>query len=108
MRLLPIALLCLVATPACATITCNAERYVFGNHHFPSHDEAMAQCLKEEASMTHAETGAYEHGTGCHDVGAVGEHDGWRYGRVATAVIARESGETYTFEGLWMCKPVAD
>jgi hypothetical protein len=108
MRRLPIFLLCLSAFPAFASTPCTGERYVFGNHRFPSHEEAMAQCLRDEAEMTHADTGLYERAGGCHDIGETGRHEGWTYGRVAVDVVARDSGEPYTFEGLWMCKPVAD
>lgn len=108
MRLFPAALLCLSASPAFAATHCSDERYVFGNHHFPSHDEALAQCRQDEAEMTHAETGTYERMTSCHDVGETGQHDGWTYGRVAVDVVARATGEAFSFEGLWMCKPVVD
>lgn len=102
------ALLGLVAMPAAAATQCGTERYVFGNHNFPSHEEALAQCRREEAEMTNGETGTYERGGGCHDIGETGEHEGWIYGRVALDVVARDSGDPYTFEGLWMCKPVAE
>jgi hypothetical protein len=108
MRRLLAFLLCLSLSPVYAATRCTDERYVFGNHRFPSHAEALAQCSRDEAEMTHAETGTYERGGGCHDVGDTGTHDGWTYGRVAVDVVARDSGEPYTFEGLWMCKAVVD
>ncbi|UPG94420.1 hypothetical protein [Luteibacter aegosomatissinici] len=102
------AALCLTATNATAATQCSAERYVFGNHNFPSHEEALVQCQREEAEMTNAETGTYERAGGCHDIGETSQHEGWTYGRVALDVVARDSGDPYTFEGLWMCKPVAE
>ncbi|QWT19629.1 hypothetical protein KPL74_18005 [Bacillus sp. NP157] len=104
--ILGVPFLLLAGVPAAfAGTTCSAERYTFGNHAFPSHDEAMALCRQEEAQMTDAATGTYEHAAGCHDVGEQGTHGDWRYGRIALDVVARDSGEPYTFEGLWMCKP---
>lgn len=108
MRLLA-ALLLVGAVPLShAGTACTEERYVAGTHTFPTHDEAMAQCQQDEAVMTHAETGAYERVSGCHDEGDTGTHGEWRTGRVAMDVVARESGEPYTFEGLWLCKPEVD
>ncbi|MGA7440456.1 MAG: hypothetical protein WBW32_20220 [Luteibacter sp.] len=106
MRRITAFLLSLSVSPVFAATQCTDERYEFGNHRFPSHEEAMAQCVRDEAEMTSAETGTYEHSAGCHDIGETGEHEGWTYGRVAVEVVARDSGEPYTFEGLWMCKPV--
>jgi len=105
MRRFTAFLLSACAAPAFAATACTDERYVFGNHRFPSHEEALAECTRDEAEMTNAETGNYERGGGCRDIGETGQHDGWTYGRVAVDVVARDSGEPYTFEGLWMCKP---
>jgi len=33
-------------------------------------------------------------------------HGEWQHGRIAVDVVERESGDAYTFEALWMCKPL--
>lgn len=99
--------LAVTGTPAFAeSLTCTSERYNAGGHTMPSYAEAMAQCIANETAMTHPQSGAYRRLRSCHDVGARGSHGVWQHGRVAVDVIDRISGDRYTFEGLWMCKPV--
>lgn len=91
-----------------AAVECGEERFVSGNHTLPSHDEAMAQCREQESAMTDPVTGAYTSSRMCHDEGDPGQRGPWRYGRVAVDVVTKDGGETHTFEGLWMCKPVEE
>jgi len=97
------------ATPAFAdSLACTNERFVTGKQTMPSYDEAMAECIAQESAMTHPESGAFEKLRSCHDIGPQGSHGPWRHGRIAVDVLERSSRARYTFEGLWMCKPVAE
>ncbi len=97
------------ATPAFAeSPACTGERFTAGKHTLPSHDEAMVECIVQESAMTSPESGAFEPLWSCPDTGPQGSHGPWRHGRVALDVLERSSGERYTFEALWMCKPVAE
>jgi hypothetical protein len=97
------------ATPAFAgSLACTSERFVTGRQTMPSYDEAMAECIAQESTMTNPESGAFEKLQSCHDIGPQGSHGPWHHGRIAVDVLERSSGDRYTFEGLWMCKPVAE
>jgi hypothetical protein len=97
------------ATPAFAeSPACTGERFTTGTHTLPSYDEAMAECIAQESAMTNPESGAFEPLRSCHDIGPQGSHGPWRHGRIAVDVLDRSSRDRYTFEGLWMCKPVAE
>lgn len=91
-----------------AAVECGEERFVSGDHTLPSHDEAMAKCREQAAAMTDPVTGTYTATHACHDEGDPGQRGPWRYGRVAVDVVTRDGGDSYTFEGLWMCKPVEE
>lgn len=90
------------------TPDCTSDHFTSGTHTLPSYDEAMAECKAQESAMTHPTSGAFELLRSCHDVGPRGNHGPWHHGRIAVDVIARNSGDRYTFEGLWMCKPIAE
>jgi hypothetical protein len=97
------------ASPAFAeSPACTSERFVTGKHTMPSYDEAMAECVAQEAAMTNPESGEFEKLRSCHDIGRQGSHGPWRHGRIAVDVLERSSRARYTFEGMWMCKPVAE
>ena len=106
-----IALLIVIAitTPAFArSLTCSSERFTTGKRTMPSHDEAMAECIAQETAMTNPESGAFKALRSCHEVGPMGNHGPWLHGRIGVDVVERSSGDRYSFEGLWMCKPVAE
>jgi hypothetical protein len=97
------------ATPAFAgSPGCTSERFLAGTHAMPGYDEAMAECMAQESAMTHPTAGAFAPLRSCHDIGPQGSHGPWRHGRIALDVLERSSGDRYTFEGLWMCKPIAE
>jgi hypothetical protein len=97
------------ATPALsASPVCSSEHFRTGELTLPSYDEAMAECVAQESALTHPELGAFAPLRSCHDTGSQGSHGPWRHGRIAVDVLERSSGDRYTFEGLWMCKPVAE
>jgi hypothetical protein len=87
-------------------MTCAKDRFVAGERVLPSYDEALLQCREEERSMTHPDSGPFEARRACHDVSSPGTHGDWQYGRIAMDVVDRHSGDAYTFETLWMCKPM--
>jgi hypothetical protein len=98
-----------VASPAFAqSLTCSSERFTAGKRTMPSYDEAMAECMAQETAMTNPESGAFSALRSCHEIGSKGNHGPWLHGRIGVDVVERSSGERYTFEGLWMCKPVAE
>lgn len=109
---LPITLVValLAFTPVFAiAVECGEERFVSGSHTLPSRDEAMALCREQEAAMTSAATGSYASARHCHDEGEPGRHGPWHHGRVGMDVVTRDGGgDKYTFEGLWMCKSLAE
>ena len=88
-----------------ATMSCAEERFVAGERTLPSYDEAFLRCREEERSMTDPETGDFEMAHACYEVTSPGEYGDWQYGRIALDVVERHSGDAYTFETLWMCKP---
>jgi hypothetical protein len=97
------------ATPAFAgSLTCTSERFITGKQTMPGYEEAMAECIAQELAMTNPQSGAFEILRSCHDIGPQGSHGPWRHGRIAVDVLERSSRDRYTFEGLWMCKPVAE
>ncbi|HVI57210.1 MAG TPA: hypothetical protein VM621_19375 [Luteibacter sp.] len=97
------------ATPAfCASPVCTGDHFKTGKLTLPNYDEAMAECIAQESAMTHPELGAFEAVRSCHDIGPTKNHGPWLHGRVGVDVVERRSGDRYTFEGLWMCKPVAE
>jgi hypothetical protein len=97
------------ATPAfCESPACTSEHFRTGKLTLPSYDEAMAECIAQESSMTNAESGTFEPLSSCHDIGLRGNHGPWMHGRIGVDVVDRSSGDRYMFEGLWMCKPVAE
>ena len=97
-----------ITTPSFAqSLTCSSERFTTGRRTMPSYDEAMAECIAQETAMTNPESGAFKPLRSCHDIGAQGNHGPWLHGRIGVDVVERSSGDPYTFEGLWMCKPVA-
>lgn len=100
--------LALASTAAAHTapVDCADERFVAGDRSLPTHAEALAQCRDEELAMTDPRTGAFEAQRSCYDVTPPGMHGDWRHGRIAVDVVERRSGDAYTFEALWMCKPV--
>jgi hypothetical protein len=99
----------ITATPAFAqSPACTSERFTAGKHTLPTYDEAMADCIAQESAMTNPQSGAFKPLRSCHDIGPQGSHGPWRHGRIAVDVLERSSGDRYTFEGLWMCKPVAE
>lgn len=105
-----VSIFAIVATaPAlAAVITCADEHYIAGERSLPTHDEALEQCREEELAMTDPTSGRYEKERPCYDVTPPGNHGEWRHGRIAVDVVERQSGDAYTFEALWMCKPLQD
>jgi len=102
--LLPLAVF---ALPGHAlAVDCAADHFVAGQRTLPTHGEAMAQCRAEELAMTDPDRGNYEAQRSCYDVTSPGMHGEWQHGRIAVDVVERESGDAYTFEALWMCKPL--
>lgn len=99
----------IVSSPVfAAAVECGSEHFVAGERILPTHGEALAQCREEEVAMTDPEKGQYERERSCYDVTPPGNHGEWRHGRIAVDVVERRSGDAYTFEALWMCKPVTD
>jgi hypothetical protein len=97
------------ATPALAeSPRCTPDRFASGTLVLPTYDEAMAECVAQETAMTNPASGEFESTRSCYDVVPRGSHGPWRHGRIAVDVVERSSGDRYTFEGLWMCKPVAE
>jgi hypothetical protein len=97
------------ATPSFATSpVCTSEHFTSGAHTLPSYDEAMAECIAQETAMTDPDSGTFRRLRSCHEIGSKGNHGPWLHGRIGVDVIERISGDRYTFEGLWMCKPVAE
>jgi hypothetical protein len=98
-----------IATPAFAqSLACSSERFTTDKRTMPSYDEAMAECIAQETAMTNPQSGAFTPLRSCHEVGAKGNHGPWLHGRIGVDVVERSSGDRYTFEGMWMCKPVAE
>jgi hypothetical protein len=98
----------LAAAPAGAeSVNCAPERFISGSHALPSYDEALAQCVAQETAMTDPVSGTYELARSCYEIAPQGNHGPWRHGRIAIDVVERNSGDRYTFEALWMCKPIA-
>ena len=89
-----------------ADLRCANDRFVAGERVLPSYHEAWLQCRNEEDVLTHPHTGTFEKERACYDVNSPGTHGEWQYGRVAMDVVERHSGDAYTFETLWMCKPM--
>lgn len=92
--------------PPAAGLRCGNERFVAGERLLPSYREAWLQCRNEEHALTHPQTGTFAKERTCYDVTSPGTHGEWQYGRIAMDVIERHSGDAYTFETLWMCKPM--
>jgi hypothetical protein len=88
------------------TMACAEERFVAGERILPSHGEAMLQCRQEERTLTELASGGFEKERSCYDVDSPAPHGDWHYGRIAMDVVERHSGDAYTFETLWMCKPL--
>jgi hypothetical protein len=103
-----IAATAVTAPTAAAAVTCGEEHFVAGERILPTHDEALTQCREEEVAMTDPTSGQYEKERSCYDVTPPGNHGEWQHGRIAVDVVERQSGDAYTFEALWMCKPVRD
>lgn len=111
MHRLPSIIVSIVATALgsplfAAPMDCRDEHFMAGERTLPTHDEALAQCREEELAMTDPTSGNYEKERSCYDVTPPGNHGEWRHGRIAVDVVERQSGDAYTFEALWMCKPV--
>lgn len=100
-----IAAIAATAPAFAAAIACGDDHFVAGERTLPTHDEALAQCREEEMAMTDPKSGNYEKERSCYDVTPPGSHGEWQHGRVAVDVVERQSGDAYTFEALWMCKP---
>jgi hypothetical protein len=101
------ALVC--ANPALAeSMRCTAERFSSGKLTLPTYDEAMTDCVAQESAMTHPESGEFDSARSCYDIVPRGHHGPWRHGRIAVDLVERRSGDRYTFEGLWMCKPIVE
>lgn len=98
----------IIYTSRATEVDCTDEHYVAGERSLPTHDEALAQCREEEQAMTDDRSGHYEKERSCYEVTPPGTHGPWRHGRIAVDVVERQSGDAYTFEALWMCKPPAD
>jgi len=98
----------IIYTSRATEVDCTDEHYVAGERSLPTHDEALAQCREEEQAMTDDRNGHYEKERSCYDVTPPGTHGPWRHGRIAVDVVERQSGDAYTFEALWMCKPSPD
>jgi len=94
------------STARAAAVDCAGDHFVAGERTLPTHGEALEQCLAEEVAMTHPERGNYEAQRSCYDVSSPGTHGDWQHGRIAVDVVERRSGVAYTFEALWMCKPM--
>lgn len=103
---LSLAIGAIKAPAPAATMSCADERFVAGERLLPSYDEAFLQCREEERWMTDPETGDFEKERTCYEVNSPGAYGDWQYGRVAMDVVERHSGDAYTFETLWMCKPM--
>lgn len=104
-------LLCslLSATPVFAeSMRCTTERFSSGKLTMPNYDEAMTECVAQGSAMTNPESGEFDSARSCYDIVPRGHHGPWRHGRIAVDLVERRSGDRYTFEGLWMCKPVAE
>ena len=94
-----------VSPPDVSSLNCAEERFAAGERQLPTYVEAVAQCKVEERHMTHPKMGEYELQRSCYDASPPGTHGEWLYGRISLDVIERRSGDAYTFETLWMCKP---